>query len=157
MKTRAAVAWKAGAPLSIETVHLEGPREGECLVEIKASGVCHTDAFTLSGKDPEGLFPAILGHEGTGSEANASISLFRALSDADRATLAARDGFVHDELRIRQIAAAYRKDNPRAQGRSIRTAIMVIVPETRPRAAYSSADARSHAIRTASCHGIRPP
>ncbi len=66
MEVRAAVAHKAGAPLSIETVQLEGPRAGECLVEIKASGVCHTDAFTLSGDDPEGIFPAILGHEGAG-------------------------------------------------------------------------------------------
>ena len=66
MAVRAAVAHKAGAPLSIETVQLDGPRAGECLVEIKASGVCHTDAFTLSGDDPEGLFPAILGHEGAG-------------------------------------------------------------------------------------------
>jgi len=66
MDVRAAVAHKAGAPLSIETVQLEGPRAGECLVEIKASGVCHTDAFTLSGDDPEGIFPAILGHEGAG-------------------------------------------------------------------------------------------
>ena len=66
METRAAVAHKAGEPLSIETVHLDGPREGEALVEIKATGVCHTDEFTLSGADPEGLFPAILGHEGAG-------------------------------------------------------------------------------------------
>lgn len=66
MKTRAAVAWKAGAPLSVETVDLEGPRAGEVLVEIKATGICHTDQFTLSGADPEGLFPAILGHEGAG-------------------------------------------------------------------------------------------
>ena len=66
MQTRAAVAHKAGAPLSIETVDLEGPREGEVLVEIKATGICHTDAFTLSGDDPEGIFPAILGHEGAG-------------------------------------------------------------------------------------------
>jgi len=66
MKTRAAVAHKAGQPLTIETVNLEGPREGEALVEIKATGVCHTDEFTLSGRDPEGLFPAILGHEGAG-------------------------------------------------------------------------------------------
>jgi len=66
MKTRAAVAHRAGAPLSIETVDLEGPRAGEVLVEIKATGVCHTDAYTLSGADPEGLFPAILGHEGAG-------------------------------------------------------------------------------------------
>ena len=66
MKTRAAVARRAGAPLTIETVDLEGPRAGEVLVEIKATGVCHTDEFTLSGADPEGLFPAILGHEGAG-------------------------------------------------------------------------------------------
>ena len=66
MKTRAAVAWQAGQPLSIEEVDLEGPRAGEVLVRIIASGVCHTDAFTLSGADPEGLFPAILGHEGGG-------------------------------------------------------------------------------------------
>ena len=66
MQTRAAVAHKAGSPLTVETVEVEGPREGEVLVEIKATGVCHTDAFTLSGDDPEGLFPAILGHEGAG-------------------------------------------------------------------------------------------
>jgi S-(hydroxymethyl)glutathione dehydrogenase/alcohol dehydrogenase len=66
MQTRAAVAHKAGAPLTIETVNLEGPKAGEVLVEIKATGICHTDEFTLSGADPEGLFPAILGHEGAG-------------------------------------------------------------------------------------------
>jgi len=66
VQTRAAVAHKAGEPLTIETVNVAGPRAGEVLVEIKASGVCHTDAFTLSGADPEGLFPAILGHEGAG-------------------------------------------------------------------------------------------
>jgi S-(hydroxymethyl)glutathione dehydrogenase/alcohol dehydrogenase len=66
MKTRAAVAHKAGAPLTIETVDIEGPRAGEVLVEIKATGICHTDEYTLSGADPEGLFPAILGHEGAG-------------------------------------------------------------------------------------------
>jgi S-(hydroxymethyl)glutathione dehydrogenase/alcohol dehydrogenase len=66
METRAAVAHKAGQPLVIETVHLDGPKAGEVLVEIKATGICHTDAFTLSGGDPEGLFPAILGHEGAG-------------------------------------------------------------------------------------------
>ena len=66
MEVRAAVAHKAGAPLAIETVNLDGPREGEVLVEIKATGVCHTDSFTLSGADPEGLFPSILGHEGAG-------------------------------------------------------------------------------------------
>jgi len=66
MEVRAAVAFEAGKPLSLETVTLEGPREGEVLVEIKATGICHTDEFTLSGADPEGLFPAILGHEGAG-------------------------------------------------------------------------------------------
>ena len=66
MDVRAAVALEAGKPLSIETVQLEGPRAGEVLVEIKATGICHTDSFTLSGEDPEGLFPAILGHEGAG-------------------------------------------------------------------------------------------
>lgn len=66
MKTQAAIAVKAGAPLEIEMVDLEGPKEGEVLVEIMATGVCHTDAFTLSGDDPEGAFPAILGHEGAG-------------------------------------------------------------------------------------------
>jgi S-(hydroxymethyl)glutathione dehydrogenase/alcohol dehydrogenase len=66
MDVRAAVAHKAGAPLTIETVRLEGPKAGEVLVEIKATGICHTDEFTRSGADPEGLFPAILGHEGAG-------------------------------------------------------------------------------------------
>jgi len=66
MEVRAAVAHKAGAPLAIETVQLEGPKAGEVMVEIKATGVCHTDEFTLSGADPEGLFPTILGHEGAG-------------------------------------------------------------------------------------------
>ena len=66
MKVQAAVATKAGAALTIETVDLEGPRAGEVLVEIKATGICHTDEFTRSGADPEGLFPAILGHEGAG-------------------------------------------------------------------------------------------
>ena len=66
MKTRAAVAWKAGEPLTIEEVDLAGPKAGEVLVEVKATGICHTDWYTLSGADPEGLFPAILGHEGAG-------------------------------------------------------------------------------------------
>ncbi|MBT3797516.1 MAG: alcohol dehydrogenase catalytic domain-containing protein, partial [Porticoccaceae bacterium] len=66
MKTRAAVAFAAGKPLEIVEVDLEGPRAGEVLVEMKATGVCRTDAFTLSGDDPEGVFPAILGHEGAG-------------------------------------------------------------------------------------------
>ncbi|MCX5545076.1 S-(hydroxymethyl)glutathione dehydrogenase/class III alcohol dehydrogenase [Paraburkholderia sp. CNPSo 3076] len=66
MKTKAAVAWKAGTPLTIEEVDLEGPRAGEVLIEVKATGICHTDYYTLSGADPEGIFPAILGHEGAG-------------------------------------------------------------------------------------------
>ncbi|MCP5252488.1 MAG: S-(hydroxymethyl)glutathione dehydrogenase/class III alcohol dehydrogenase [Burkholderiales bacterium] len=66
MKTRAAVAWQAGQPLTIENIDLEGPQAGEVLVEIKATGICHTDYYTLSGADPEGLFPAVLGHEGAG-------------------------------------------------------------------------------------------
>ncbi len=66
MDVKAAVAYQAGKPLTVETVRLEGPRAGEVLVEIRATGVCHTDAFTLSGEDPEGLFPTILGHEGAG-------------------------------------------------------------------------------------------
>jgi S-(hydroxymethyl)glutathione dehydrogenase/alcohol dehydrogenase len=66
MKTRAAVAREAGKPLSLETIDLDGPREGEVLVEVKATGICHTDEFTLSGGDPEGLFPCVLGHEGAG-------------------------------------------------------------------------------------------
>ena len=66
MDVQVAVAFEAGKPLSIETVQLDGPREGEVLVELKATGICHTDEFTRSGRDPEGLFPAILGHEGAG-------------------------------------------------------------------------------------------
>lgn len=64
MKSRAAVAWEAGKPLAIEEVEVAGPKKGEVLLQVKATGVCHTDAYTLSGKDPEGLFPAIMGHEG---------------------------------------------------------------------------------------------
>ena len=66
MKTRAAVAWEAGKPLEIEEIEIAGPKEGEVLVRMIATGVCHTDAFTLSGDDPEGIFPAVLGHEGGG-------------------------------------------------------------------------------------------
>ena len=66
MKVKAAVAFAANKPLSMETVELAPPQPGEVLVEIKATGVCHTDAYTLSGADPEGLFPTILGHEGAG-------------------------------------------------------------------------------------------
>jgi S-(hydroxymethyl)glutathione dehydrogenase / alcohol dehydrogenase len=64
MKSRAAVAWEAGKPLVIEEIEVEGPKSGEVLLNVKATGVCHTDAFTLSGKDPEGIFPAVMGHEG---------------------------------------------------------------------------------------------
>lgn len=66
MKVRAAIAWEAGKPLEIDEIDLEGPKQGECLVRLVATGVCHTDAYTLSGKDPEGLFPVVLGHEGAG-------------------------------------------------------------------------------------------
>ena len=66
MKTRAAVAFEAGKPLEIVELDLEGPQAGEVLVEIKATGICHTDEFTRSGDDPEGMFPAVLGHEGAG-------------------------------------------------------------------------------------------
>ena len=66
MDTRAAVAFAAGEPLAIENVQLDGPRAGEVMVEIKATGICHTDAYTLSGADPEGLFPSVMGHEGAG-------------------------------------------------------------------------------------------
>ena len=66
MDVRAAVAFEAGKPLAVTHVQLDGPKAGEVMVEIKATGICHTDEFTLSGNDPEGLFPAILGHEGAG-------------------------------------------------------------------------------------------
>src|SRR5215831_15393793 len=66
MQVRAAVAYEAGKPLSVEMIDLEGPKAGEVLVELKATGICHTDEYTLSGKDSEGLFPCILGHEGAG-------------------------------------------------------------------------------------------
>ena len=80
MQTRAAVAWKAGEPLSIETIDIEGPKAGEVLVEIMATGICHTDAYTLSGADPEGIFPAILGHEGAGivREVGAGVTTLKA-------------------------------------------------------------------------------
>ena len=64
MKSRAAVAWEAGKPLTLEEVEVDGPKAGEVLIRMVATGVCHTDAFTLSGTDPEGIFPVILGHEG---------------------------------------------------------------------------------------------
>src|SRR5512140_1112830 len=66
MKTRAAVAWEVGKPLEVVEVDLDGPKAGEVLVEIRATGICHTDEFTRSGADPEGLFPVIFGHEGAG-------------------------------------------------------------------------------------------
>ena len=66
MDSKAAIAFEAGKGLEIETLQLEGPKPGEVMIEVKATGVCHTDSFTLSGDDPEGLFPAILGHEGAG-------------------------------------------------------------------------------------------
>ena len=66
MKTKAAVAFKAGVPLEILEIDLDGPQDDEVLVEIKATGVCHTDEYTLSGADPEGVFPCVLGHEGAG-------------------------------------------------------------------------------------------
>jgi S-(hydroxymethyl)glutathione dehydrogenase/alcohol dehydrogenase len=66
MKTKAAIATAPGKPLEIDTVELDGPKDGEVLIELKATGICHTDEFTRSGADPEGLFPAILGHEGAG-------------------------------------------------------------------------------------------
>jgi Zn-dependent alcohol dehydrogenase len=68
VKVKAAIANKAGDPLEVASVDLEGPKAGEVVVELKATGVCHTDAYTLSGADPEGLFPSILGHEGAGQE-----------------------------------------------------------------------------------------
>jgi S-(hydroxymethyl)glutathione dehydrogenase/alcohol dehydrogenase len=66
MKVRAAICWEPGRPLEVDEIDLAGPREGECLVRLAASGVCHTDAYTMSGRDPEGLFPVVLGHEGAG-------------------------------------------------------------------------------------------
>lgn len=80
MKTKAAIAWEAGKPLSVEEVELQGPQDGEVLVRLAATGVCHTDAFTLSGEDPEGVFPCILGHEGGGvvEEVGAGVSSVRA-------------------------------------------------------------------------------
>ena len=79
MEVRAAIAHQAGKPLSIETVRLEGPRAGEVLIEMKATGICHTDAFTLSGADPEGIFPSVLGHEGAGLvvEVGAGVTLLK--------------------------------------------------------------------------------
>ena len=75
MKTKAAIAVKAGEDLVIEELDLDGPGDNEVLVEIKATGVCHTDAFTLSGDDPEGIFPSVLGHEGAGVVEQIGITL----------------------------------------------------------------------------------
>ena len=66
MKILAAVCWEPRKPLEVTEIDLDGPKAGECLVRLAATGVCHTDAYTMSGKDPEGLFPVVLGHEGAG-------------------------------------------------------------------------------------------
>ena len=88
MKTRAAVAWKAGEPLTIESIDIEGPKAGEVLVEIMATGICHTDAYTLSGADPEGIFPAIFGHEGAGivREVGAGVTSVKPATMSSRST-----------------------------------------------------------------------
>ena len=91
MKSRAAVAFEAGKPLEIAEVDLDGPKEGEVLVEIKATGICHTDEFTLSGADPEGLFPAILGHEGAGVVGDVGPGV-KSLKKGRRPTCARRSG-----------------------------------------------------------------
>ena len=82
MKTKAAIGYAAGKPLEIATVDLDGPRAGEVLIEIKATGICHTDEYTLSGADPEGIFPAILGHEGAGivAEVGPGVTTLKSLS-----------------------------------------------------------------------------
>ena len=92
MKTKAAVCYQAGKELEIATVDLEGPKFGEVLVEIKASGVCHTDEFTRSGGDPEGLFPVIFGHEGAGV-----VGESRDLRQRSRQLHARRPAADHDE------------------------------------------------------------
>jgi S-(hydroxymethyl)glutathione dehydrogenase/alcohol dehydrogenase len=89
MKTKAAVALAAGQPMTIMDVNLEGPRHGEVLVEVKATGLCHTDDFTLSGADPEGAFPAILGHEGAG----VVVEVGPGVTSSNRATMSFR--FTH--------------------------------------------------------------
>ena len=86
MKTKAALAVEAAQPLVIEELDLDGPKEGEVLVEVKATGVCHTDAFTLSGDDPEGIYPAVLGHEGAGIVAQLGEGVTR-LKSGDRCIL----------------------------------------------------------------------
>ena len=116
MKTKAAVAYEAGKPLVVETVDLEGPRAGEVLVEIKATGICHTDEFTLSGADPEGLFPAILGHEGAGVVVDVGPGV---TSAARRATTSFRStrrnaGSANTASRARPISAQ-RSARPRAR------------------------------------------
>ena len=114
MDVRAAVATAAGRPLEITTVHLDGPRAGEVLVEIKATGICHTDAFTLSGADPEGLFPAILGHEGAGIV----VDVGPGVTSSRRATTSSRStrrnaGNASPACRARPISAP-RSARPRA-------------------------------------------
>jgi S-(hydroxymethyl)glutathione dehydrogenase / alcohol dehydrogenase len=77
MKSRAAVAWEAKKPLTIESIEIAGPKPGEVLIEVMATGVCHTDAYTLSGLDSEGKFPAVLGHEGAGMELSQELGFGR--------------------------------------------------------------------------------
>ena len=98
MKTRAAIAWAAGKPLEVVEVDLDGPKAGEVLVEIRATGVCHTDEFTRSGGDPEGLFPVIFGHEGAGIVVDVGPGV-RSLKKGDHViVLAGRDKGKHGEV-----------------------------------------------------------
>ena len=108
VKVKAAIANKAGDPLEVASVDLEGPKAGEVLVEIKATGVCHTDAYTLSGADPEGLFPAILGHEGAGVVVDAGPRV---------TTLKRGDGSMSTASRFRNDRAA---NDPIASDRIVR-------------------------------------
>ena len=84
VESRAAVAVQAGKPLEVTTIQVEGPREGEVMIEMRATGVCHTDAFTLSGADPEGIFPAVLGHEGAGVVVDVGLRAVHAVLRAPR-------------------------------------------------------------------------
>ena len=99
MDVRAAVAHRAGEALAIETVRLDGPKAGEVLIEVKATGICHTDEFTRSGADPEGLFPAILGHEGAGVVVDVGSGV-TSVAIGDHVILPfAQDQFVHGDPR----------------------------------------------------------
>ena len=112
MKSRAAVAWAARKPLGIEEVDVAGPKEGEVLLKVAATGVCHTDAFTLSGQDPEGLFPAIMGHEGgaTVVETGAGVT--------SRQARRSRHPALHSRMRQVQILPV--RDGPICAARSAR-------------------------------------